>query len=124
MSLGELSLSPWYAPIRCGLETLSAVLRRWLHFEMQKQSANNKITNDITPTIDIQTTFLTVFFDPPEFEDSDAEGPSACFAGVFPDVGGAPEIGGDGVGGDGRVDGDGGGDGAVVELKGFPSFLQ
>ena len=83
--------------------------------------------NDITPAIDIQTTFLTVFFDPPELDGSDVDGPSACFAGVFPEgvSEGVPGLGGDSVGADGRIDGDiGAGNGAMVELKGFPSFLQ
>lgn len=120
------------------METLSAALLCRLHLGIKSTRANTNIINDVTPAIDIQTTFLVVreFFDPPEFEASDADGPSACFVGVLPegvleegipDEGipeegvpkGASEIGGD------RVDGDvEGGNGSTVELKGFPSFLQ
>lgn len=88
---------------------------------IQSRKANTKIINEETPVIDIQTTFFLAedLFDPPEFDAGGVDGPSTCFAGVFPEVDG-PEIGGDdsGVGGD-----LGGSDGETVELNGFPSFL-
>ena len=129
LSLGGFSPSPWYARIWCRLENISAALLCWLHFGIKSTSANTNIINDNTPAIDIQTTFFVVwdFFDPPEFEASDADGPSACFVGVFPGVPeeGATKNGGDNDGGEDRVDGEvEGGNVATVELNGFPSFLQ
>lgn len=81
--------------------------------------------NSNTPAIDIQTTLLVVrnFF-PPVVDSSEEEGPSACFAGVFPDDGdvGVPGITCVVVGG---VNGDvGAGTGEAVVLKRFPSFLH
>lgn len=86
--------------------------------------------NENTPAIDINTTFLTVFFDPPELleEASDVDGPSAGFTGVLPPGVVVPEAegGGGGAGGDAKVGGDNGeAIGALtVELNGFPSFLK
>lgn len=80
--------------------------------------------NESTAAIDIQTTLLVdTFFFPSEFEVSEELGPSACFeGGVLLDGTPGSKNGGDG---DDGVDGDvGEGRGALLELKGFPSFLQ
>lgn len=63
------------------------------------------------------------FFFCPEFDASDSDGPSACFAGVLPEEGvlGPGSSDGDGGGVNGEI---GGGNGAMVELNGFPSFLH
>lgn len=134
LSILGFSLSPLYAPIWCLLDTLSAPPLCLQHLGIKSTSAKIKIINSSTPAIDIQTTLLVVkkFFVRPEFDASDADGPSACFAGVLPEDGtpgstgvlpedGTPESGGDGGGVNGDV---GGGSGALVELNGFPSFLH
>lgn len=121
-SVGGFSMSPLYAPIWCRLDIVSAPPLCLVNLGIQTRRAKTKIINDNTPAIDIQTTFFLTedFFVPPEFDADGEDGPSACFAGVFPE-GGATEIGGDGNGIDGDV---GGSNGATVELNGFPSFLR
>ena len=126
LSLGGFSLSP-YAPIWCLFEALSARLLCLIHLGIKSTSANTKIINDKTPTIDIQTTLLVVknFFFRPEFDASDEDGPSACFAGVLPEDGVPVPGPGSSDGDGGGINGDvGGGSGAMVELNGFPSFLH
>lgn len=95
-----------------------------LHLGIKSTNPNAKITNNNTPAIDIQTTFLVdTDFLPPEPGSSDEDGPSTCLPGVFPDEGevGAPESTGAGGGVSGDV---GAGNGTDVSLNGFPSFLH
>lgn len=80
--------------------------------------------------MDIQTTLLTDFLLPFELGSAVAVGPSACFPGFLPEVGGVcVEVGGLKKGGASPAGGGaakevGGGKGAVLLLKGFPSFLH
>ena len=109
------------------METLSAALLCWPHLAIKRRIPNDRIIKENTAAIDIPTTLLVVktFFDPLEFDASGADGPSACFAGVFPEDGTTPEVGdpeNDGAGG--GVNRDVGAGMGAVELKGFPSFLQ
>lgn len=82
------------------------------HFAKQSRIAKTNIINDIIATIEIQTILLVaaeilLFL---EFGCSVGDGASTCFPG-FLSEGGA----GDGVGG---------GEGTILLLKGFPSFLR
>lgn len=111
------------------MEILSASSLRLPRLGIQNKIASIKTTNNSTPPIDIPTTLLVVknFFDFPELVVSCADGPSACFPGVFGGVFpvGGPQKGSVGGAGPGGVNGDVGGEtGAIEELNRFPSFLH
>lgn len=94
----------------------------------QRRIANTNITNDNTAAIDIPTTLLVDdFLLVLEFDCPVADGPSACFVGFRSDLGGVcAEVGPptkNGGAGGGIVEDVGGNSGALLLLKGFPSFL-
>lgn len=109
----------------CRFEVLSTTcFRPPQHLGIQRMRPNTKITNKKIPAIVIPTILLVVknFLDFPDFASFCEDGPSACLPEVCSEDG-APESGGVGLVGD--VDGEAGeGNGATLELNGFPSFLH
>lgn len=96
-----------------------------LNHPIKSASPSTKIISKKTPAIDIPTTCLALktLFVFREFDFPVADGASACFAGARSGDGTLKNGGARPAGGgfSGNV---GGGNGAVVELNGFPSFLH